>query len=108
MRTASLSMLNGANGKEEDVPDAQDKTIPLGKRKRGVQRLNFVASDLLIEALKEAQVSTGATSIAEVMKNALRLYLSAVRAAERGEQVVFRPAHGGGIERIVDVPSGIY
>lgn len=69
------------------------------------QRLNFVMPDALVERLKIVRKDIGASTITEVLKNALRLYIAAVLAHKRGETLVFRSADGK--ERAIDVVAGI-
>jgi hypothetical protein len=83
----ALTYVSGAEGSER-----QDRTKERVKVQKNRVQLDFAPRSM--ERLNALKVKTEATSYAEVVKNALRLYEALIEETESGKQFLVRDKDG--------------
>jgi len=85
---AALTIATGAANRRE----TQDRTQASAKLQKNRVQLDFPPRAM--ERLNALKVKTEASSYAEVVKNALRLYEALIEETESGRQFLIRDANG--------------
>lgn len=91
------AVLDDAKAKERAAKPAERlvaKPKAAAQAKTDVTRLNLVLPAKSIERLDRLKQTTEATSYAEVIRNAIRLYEAIVGEYEKGHKVQILDAHG--------------